>query len=150
MTSITRFTPFISTGNVEGPSQQAPQGPQEAKPQDVPGKTGTLHTVDQPNAKATRARLLQAMREARKTATKENISRTEDPIVQAATAGTFNPFMKHVLKDSTVIGYGGLTYGEERKLFEGISVGMKSTDALAAEARKYLLDDFVPSRSVGF
>lgn len=151
MTSITRFTPFIPTKNVEGPVQQAQQGPQDAKVQDTPEKTtGTLHGVMQPNAKATRAKLLQAMQGVRQTATKENTSQAEDPIAQAATAGTFNPFMKNVLKDSTVIGFGGLTYGEERELFEGISVGMKSIEELATEAHQYLLDKFVPSRSVGF
>lgn len=146
--NITRFIPLTFAKPVDGQTRQIQHGPQNEKAQDTQAKTGALNDVmkSQPNARATQAKLLKAAQE--KTA-KENIPQAEDPIAQAATAGTFNPLIK-ALKDSTVVGFGGLTYGEERKLFAGISVGMKSLEELVAAAQQYMLDKFVPSRGVGF
>ena len=148
MTNINRFTPLIPTKPAENQNQKIQQDPQNEKAQDTQVKTGALSDAMklQPNARVLQAKLLKTIQ--KKTA-KENIPQTEDPIAQAATAGTFNPFI-NALKDSTVIGFGGLTYGEERKLFAGISVGMQSLEELATAAQQFMLKHFVPSRSVGF
>jgi len=153
MPNVPRFTPFISTKPVEGQTRKIQQDTQNVKAQDAQETTRASNEAMkfQPQARATQSKLLGALKESRKKPVRQDLPHTEDLVAQAATAGTFNPFIENALKDSTVIGFGGLTYGEERKLFPGIYVGMKkSPEELLTAAHQFMLDHFVPSHSVGF
>ncbi|HVK96009.1 MAG TPA: hypothetical protein VM571_14935 [Noviherbaspirillum sp.] len=75
-----------------------------------------------------------------------------DAVSLAATASTFNPYIKALkpVRDDTVVGFNGLTQGEENKLFPNLSVGFVDSNAQREKAAEFVANHFKPSLSVGF
>lgn len=106
----------------------------------------------QPGAKARRNSLISQVKGS-PSQSRASEAEKEDPISQAATAGVFNPHFEQlglVPKDHIVVGFGGLTYREERALFPGISCGFSDPQSLMQRAEEFLHTAFRPSAAMGF
>lgn len=106
----------------------------------------------QPGAKARSKALVSTVRKQAQ-AHGHDDAKQEDSIAMAATAALFNPCFAALglsLKDDIVVGYGGLTLGQERASFPGICRGFSDPRAMQESAEHFLHQNLRPSMVAGF